>query len=139
MESTRPREVGLVVDRNGFTLIELIVVLAVMSLVLTLVMPNVGRPSGRYALAATAHDVATALRLTRDKAIAESRTKRFVVYASGFGSGDDQHSQHVSSGVGLVFLASDHPKSPRPAGTIRFYPDGSSTGGQIALTAGTNS
>jgi general secretion pathway protein H len=81
--------------------------------------------------------VAAALRLTRDKAVAESRTTRFVADAGTFGAGDGQHSQHIPPGVSLVLLADGRSKSPEPSGTIRFYPDSSSTGGRIALTAGT--
>jgi general secretion pathway protein H len=132
---TNPRGSGSRLGETGFTLLELIVVLVVISLILALVVPNVGQRSGN-ALAATAHNVAAVLRLTRDQAITQSRPTLFVARAGAFGRGDDRRVWHVPQGVTLAFLDSGRRGSPQPSGTIRFYPDGSSTGGTLVLTNG---
>jgi general secretion pathway protein H len=122
---------------TGFTLIELIIVLAIIGALLALVVPNLGRRSANSALTATAHDVAAALRLTRGLAITRSRPTVFTARAGVFGRDDDRRVWHVPAGVTLAFLDSEQSGPPRSSGTIRFYPDGSSTGGALALTNGT--
>lgn len=121
----------------GFTLIEMIVVLAVIGLVLALVLPNLGHSSGRYALAATAHDVAATLRIARDRAIARNRPTRFVANASSFGSAEDHHLRQVPPGITLSIVGREQTVTRDRASGIRFFPDGSSTGGRIDLKAGT--
>lgn len=120
---------------DGFTLIELVVVLAVISLVLALVLPSFRQPTGSPAIAAAAHDIAAALRLTRSRAIVEDRLTSFVWRDGGFSAIDSAATpvQHVPAGIALTMLGAE---SARGGRSIRFYPDGSSTGGGIALTAG---
>jgi len=121
---------------SGFTLIEMIVVLVIISLVLSLVVMNLGRSSGRYALAATAHDVAASLRLARDRAIARNEPTQFVADAGAFGPSGDRQFRHVPRGIALTAFGIDQADPGRHADAIRFFPDGSSTGGRIDLTDG---
>lgn len=136
MASTGANRAAARRDRGGFTLIELIVVLAVIGLVLALVLPNVGRGLAPYRLAATARELATALRLARNQAVAENRPTQFVVTSGAYGLNDTGHLQNVPQGVALTFLDSERTGPAPTTGTIRFYPDGSSTGGALALSAG---
>jgi general secretion pathway protein H len=134
--SANPRPFRSRLGEPGFTLIELIVVLAIVSLVLALVVPNIGQRSGKFALAAAAHNVAAALRLTRDQAITQSRPTLFVARGGAYGRDGDKRVWHVPQGVTLAFLDSERSGRAQPSGAIRFYPDGSSTGGTLALTDG---
>jgi general secretion pathway protein H len=128
---------GMRFGERGFTLIELIVVLAVISLVLGIAVPRLGRGSDSHAAAATAHAVAAALRLSRNRAVAEARPTRFVVDAGSYGPGGAGHLSPVPQGISLTLIDSGRIDAARHADAIRFYPDGSSTGGGVALTAGT--
>jgi general secretion pathway protein H len=133
MISARSRSMPPGPPAPGFTLIEMIVVLAVIALVLTLAVPNLGRSPGTHALAATAHDVAAALRLARNRAITRNRPTRFLAMAGSFGAGDGNALQPVPRGIALEVSGGD---AGGRADDIRFFPDGSSTGGRIDVTAG---
>lgn len=122
--------------QSGFTLIEMIVVLVIIALVLALVVPNIGRSTGRYAVAATAYDVAAAMRLARDRAIVESRPTRFLANADAFGPGGDRPLQHVPRGIALTVFGDDQGESGGRGDDIRFFPDGSSSGGRVDVTDG---
>src|SRR6266851_4843445 len=86
---------------KGFTLIELVVVLAIVALLLAIVLPFGLHRRGHDELASGAREIAGALRLARSRAILVNRPASFVVDVA-----------------------------------IRFFPDGSSTGGGVALSLG---
>ena len=121
----------------GFTLIEMIVVLAIIGLLLAVIMPHVGRGIGPHALVATAHDVAAALRLAREQAISTNQPIRFVAAANTFGSSGDKHLQHVPQGIALAISDGVQPGVGKNVDAIEFFPDGSSTGGAVEVIAGT--
>ena len=121
---------------SGFTLLEMIVVLVVMGLVLAFVVPSIGRGSGRHALAATARDVAAALRLARDRAIARNRPTRFIANGNAFGLNEDKDLRHAPRGIALTAFADGRKTLGEGGGAIDFFPDGSSTGGGIDVTNG---
>jgi general secretion pathway protein H len=121
----------------GFTLIEMIVVLVVISLALAVIIPNVGRSTGHYGLAATAHDVATALRLARDRAISTNQPIRFIAADGMFGAAEDKNLHHVPRGMVLTISDSDQPVSAKKIRQIEFFPDGSSRGGTVEVIDGT--
>jgi general secretion pathway protein H len=133
MISARSRSIPPGSRSPGFTLIEMIVVLAVIALVLAIAIPNLGRSPARPALAATAHDVAASLRLARNRAITRNRPTRFLATAGSFGAGDGNALQPVPRGIALEVSGGG---IDGRMDDIRFFPDGSSTGGRIDVTAG---
>lgn len=133
--SARSGEVPGGIGPLGFTLIEMIVVLVIIGLALALIMPNLGRGIGRYTLAATAHDVAAALRLARDQAITRNRPIQFFAEADTFGSGEDGQRRHVPRGITLTVFDGMQTHSGKHTDAVQFFPDGSSSGGTINLIA----
>ncbi|HEX8031927.1 MAG TPA: GspH/FimT family pseudopilin [Vicinamibacterales bacterium] len=120
---------------NGFTMLELVIALAIAALIMTLALPSISRRPGRLELAETAHDIAAALRLTRSRAIAQNQPALFVADVeqglyrpAGAGS-----SVRVPRGVRLSLYTTQEQAVGSEIGSIRFYPDGSSSGGGVAL------
>lgn len=117
---------------TGFTLIEMTVVLLLLAVILTIVLPNVSTLFGRPAAGGAARLLTDALREARAEAIATRRPVRFSLAR-------DRRSWRYAgrtggTGGGPVMTLSGAPLAGGPA--IVFFPDGSSTGGRVALGDG---
>jgi len=121
--------------RHGFSLIELLVVMAVMGFALVLIVGYKAPWSSGLNLRGTAAELAAGLRLARSEAIADNRPIVFAVdlashrYRIG---GEPPRGLPPQLSIGLLTV--DGEKRAATAGDIRFNPDGSSTGGRIVLT-----
>ncbi len=120
--------------RCGFSLVELLVVLAIMSFALVLIVGYKAPWSSGLNLKGTAAELAAGLRLARSEAIADNRPILFAVDLSS-------HRYRIGSepprglppqlSIGLVTV--DGEKRSATSADIRFNPDGSSSGGRIVL------
>ena len=128
------------VDRDGneagFTLLEIVCVLAIIGLLAAIILPSIPRGTSRAQLESYAIETAALLKGDRSAAI-----RRRVQIASQV----DAMSRSVRSGAtGRVIRVPDDVRfdallaarcNQRPAGsTIRFFSSGMSCGGVIALT-----
>jgi general secretion pathway protein H len=107
----------------GFTLIEMIVVLAVVGLIGGLVLMRQPWTSAAFEREATQRALAEALRLARSRAIAQGRNVSVVTGTAGF-SIDGSPVRTLPAHQALS------------ASRIIFMPDGGSSGGTIVLAAG---
>lgn len=116
----------------GFTLVELLVVIAVIALVLATVL--MARPKAISArLAVTARTVASTLQFARDRAMAGNKeTVVQIDTASGqFGFSNSIRSLPRGMKIALTVAQTERAGS---RGGIRFFPDGQSSGGVVALS-----
>jgi general secretion pathway protein H len=121
--------------RAGFTLLEVLLVLLIVSTVSALALPAVWVHSPRVRLEAQAGRVLSALRLARADAI--RRNQQASVYVDGergtvsstFGA-VTQLDREVE--IGTTFAALDRNQTPG----VRFFPTGQSSGGEIRLRLG---
>jgi general secretion pathway protein H len=119
----------------GFTLIEVIVTLAILGLALLLITGYKAPWSTTLGLKGSAAELASGLRLARSQAIAGNRPVAVDLdlarrrYRVG-----DGPSQALPKTVSMTMLTVVGENRGRNAGDIRFNPDGSSTGGRIVLT-----
>jgi general secretion pathway protein H len=121
---------------RGFTLLELVVVLIVMALVAVTAVPPLVGQLGSVQARTAAREVAAALRQTRSDAIGANVDLAFAVDADARTyaiEGRPPHRLPIELAISLFTAESE--RLSRTAGAIRFFPDGSSTGGEIALAS----
>jgi general secretion pathway protein H len=121
----------------GFTLLELIVVLAIGAVIYSLLL---GSPFGTASagdLKAAARTLASGLRQAQSLAITSRRDASLVVdvEAREFRVADLE-AHRVSDKVDLKLYTAQSEVVSERLGAIRFYPDGSSTGGRITVSSG---
>jgi general secretion pathway protein H len=123
--------------RSGFTLIELVVALAVMGLALVLIVGYKAPWSSGLGLEGTASELASGLRLARSQAIANNQPVAFSLDLAGHiyrVGGEAPRSLPARLSISLSTV--DGERRGAAIGDIRFNPDGSSTGGRITLADG---
>ncbi|MFI4986209.1 MAG: GspH/FimT family protein [Alphaproteobacteria bacterium] len=121
----------------GFTLVELLVALALVALVGVLVVGASAPVSPASAARAAAGELASALRLARAQAIAEDRPVGLVLDVAG-------RRYRVGRAAGralpqvlrLTLLTARGEVLSDSTASIRFNPDGSSSGGRIEVAGG---
>jgi general secretion pathway protein H len=119
---------------QGFTLLELVVVLALLTLLMSLVLPGLLRSVQKERSRVTLRDFSTVLRLARSQATtSHERVRVFLNKGSGRYWLEDSNRHGVLEGMrlGEVKLVW---QEPARQGYIAFYPDGSSSGGKIVMT-----
>jgi general secretion pathway protein H len=118
----------------GFTLLEMLVVITIMALVATIAVPLLGHPSNTLLLETTARDLAGALRLTRAAAIAQNIDVALDIDV-------DRHTfqspviplRSFAPGIVATLKVAEPERVSSSHGSFRFFPDGSSTGGDVVL------
>lgn len=126
-------------SERGLTLLEVLVALGIMAFLLVVTLPMMPNGSSALRVESAAREVAADLREAHAAAVARNRTVVFHIdLASGvFGhEGAKSHGRRVT-GVDLVLYTTDRQRIGAKAGTIRFFPDGGSTGGGVGVRAGT--
>jgi general secretion pathway protein H len=121
----------------GFTLIEVMVTMAVLGLALVLILGYKAPWSSGLGLKGTAAELASGLRLARSQAIVRNRPVALDLDLAGHRYRvDDGAVQALPGNLSIELLTVAGEKRGRTEGQIRFNPDGSSTGGRISLTQG---
>ena len=126
---------------NGFTLAELLVVLIVIGLLFALAPMAMNRAMPSLELRTTTRELAAALRNTRGAAIRDNRetTLTLDVEANWYRLDGRKDEREIPSDIELKLLTATVELEGEGAGRVRFFPDGTSTGGQITLARGGNS
>ncbi|MFQ5353811.1 MAG: Tfp pilus assembly protein FimT/FimU [Thermodesulfobacteriota bacterium] len=114
---------------NGFTLVEILVVLTVFTLTISLVFPSILSGIGKIGLKTTTRKMAASLKYSRNQALrertvyyAEAQGDRLVIKARG------------SEAPARVVEAASHTKVSSKKGAIAFYPGGTSSGGLLEVS-----
>jgi general secretion pathway protein H len=123
--------------RDGFTLIETLVVLFVIALCVAIAAPLVRRPSDSLRLNELARTLIDGLGWTRAYAIAHNQDADFLIDVNtrGFAS-PAVKAQTLPSDVAMKLVFSDSLRRQSAVGGFRFYPSGASSGGEIIVKLG---
>ena len=140
-------------NKKGFTLLEMLVVLVLISLVTALVAPRLTSPLGNLQLKTAVKKIAGSLRYARSLAASEKvnrvcdfdfeNQKVTISSESEPGAGDDSGSPEVGRGITYVLPEGVHLKKAY-AGDVAvgngifqvvFFANGSSSGGDIVLSS----
>jgi general secretion pathway protein H len=118
----------------GFTLIELVVVLAILGFAMALIIGYHAPGGGTLSLRGTAAELASALRLARSEAIATNHPVALTIdlAAHRYRVGTDA-PRAVPAGFSLSLVTVSGETFGATVGAIRFNPDGSSTGGRLRV------
>jgi general secretion pathway protein H len=120
----------------GFTMLELLVVIAVLSLVIAIALPYLPQRSSVATVQTSARAIAGGLREARSQAIHQSQpatfaldvaSRRWWLSSGRSGKLPDDLAITIETGRNLVRTSQ--------VAMIRFLPDGSSSGGRIELRA----
>ena len=124
-------------DARGFTLIEIVVAISLIAVVLGFVaMASSGRLQ-RAALSHAGQDLVAALRYTRGQAIVSGDEQRLEVDVEKQTYHAPKRKEiELPRGLKLSVLTAAQEQISETSAAIRFFPDGSSTGGRVRLTAG---
>lgn len=123
-------------DEAGFTLIEMIVVLAVLGFMLGIVLTRGPQRSARLELDGAAREVATALRTARARAIAQDRPVLFAIDGADHAyqvDGAPPRPLPVNFPLSVTTVTGAAARMPA---AISFLPDGSSSGGRVEIAGG---
>jgi general secretion pathway protein H len=123
-------------DRHGFTLIELLVVLAIMAMVLAFALPQITSVIPKMEAKAGAREIAAALREARSRAILSNSDVLFSLDIANhsFVLSGDKQAHALPQGVQLSLYTAQEELQTETVGNIRFFADGSSTGGRVGLS-----
>jgi general secretion pathway protein H len=123
---------------NGFTLVELLVVLTVIGLIMALAPIAMYSAMPSLELRTTTRELAAALRSTRSAAIRDNREAALTldVEAGWYRRDGRERQRKIDPEIQLKLLTATIEAEDDSVGRIRFFPDGTSTGGQITLARG---
>ncbi len=124
--------------QRGFTLLEIVVVVAIAAVAMGLVLSMSGRGASAADLKSSARALAAGLRTAQSTAMATRRDALLTldVDARQFLFSGDEKAHKLPEGVDLKLYTAQTEVESERKGSIRFYADGSSTGGRITVSSG---
>ena len=136
--SRRTRAVTRLSRRGGFTLFELLLVLLLMGLLYGLAAPMLGAGSTGLDMKAATRQLAAGLRKTRGIAVTEHREAVLTLDVEGrtFSLSGDPKTYSLPKQLDLALFTAQSELVREKTGGIRFFPDGTSTGGRVTVSAG---
>jgi general secretion pathway protein H len=133
-------------SRNqGFTLLELLIVVLLLSVVLAVSYPSISRGSTTLRLRATGRDIFNTFRYAREKAVTEQigmmvsvdKEKQTLVMSDDLGEGSRTYS--LPDDVKILHIALGGTEILEGPLVVRFLPNGSSDSAEVLLRSNKDS
>lgn len=123
---------------QGFTLLELIIVLLISVLGFAVVGSNISSGNQTTRMQAAARDMASALRYAHGQALMSRKQVSVAVDLSqnSYRISNRSKTFHLDPNIEISLVIAEEEFSREQEGSIRFFADGSSTGGRITLEWG---
>jgi general secretion pathway protein H len=122
---------------GGFSLVELMVVMLIVSMLFALVGVSISRSIRGAEVRNASRDIVAGIRHTRGQAIVQRQQQTFVVDADAkTWTAAEREAVPLPEGLDITINTARSEMTGENAGGIRFYPDGASTGGSVELIAG---
>lgn len=123
---------------RGFTLLEVLVVLVIGALAYAVILAAPLRGASSADLKSAARTLAAGLRQAQAIAMSTRRDALLTVDVEGreFSVSGDPTVRQLPSALELKLFTAQSEVTSERRGAIRFYPDGSSTGGRITVASG---
>lgn len=120
----------------GFTLLEILVALVIGVLLVALVPPLLSGLSGSVELRGAARQLAAGLRSARNQAVTRQQEAVLTLDLAQrrFGVSGDPRVIALPVSVALKLYTAQSELLDQATGNLRFFPDGSSTGGAITVS-----
>jgi len=121
---------------EGTTLIEVLVVMAILALVAAVALPSVRLPNRAHSLRSIAADIAGRLRAARATAISENREVAFAldVESRAYAVEGTGAAQPLPATIAISITTAREFVRDAQAVKVQFFADGTSSGGAITLT-----
>ena len=123
---------------GGFTLLEVIVVLSLGAIIYAVVLSGPFGKASAADLKAAARTLASGLRTAQTTAMATRRDALLTLDLDSreFVTTGEQQPHKLPDNIDLKLFTAQTEVTSERSGSIRFYPDGSSTGGRITVASG---
>jgi general secretion pathway protein H len=122
---------------RGFTLIELVAVIILIGIALSVAAFSFTKSLDSTKVQAATRDLVAALRYTRGQAIVTGKQAALDldIQANTY-QAPRKPIVHLPKDMQMVLLTAQSEQTSQTSGRIRFFPDGASTGGHIAVRLG---
>jgi general secretion pathway protein H len=122
---------------KGFTLIELMAVIMLLAIVLTLVSVSFSKSLQSARIRGASRDLVAALRYTRGQAIVKGKQEVMTLSLDdNTYTAPNKNAVKLPKDMSLTLTTAETEQTGANTGGIRFFPDGSSTGGHISVFQG---
>ena len=123
---------------TGFTLLEVVIVLALGAIIYAVVLSGPLGKASAADLKSAARSLASGLRTAQTTAMSTRRDALLTLDMDSreFLATGEQQSHRLPDNIDVKLFTAQAEVTSAKRGSIRFYPDGSSTGGRITVASG---
>jgi len=121
---------------EGFSLLELLLVLVITVSIVALASPQISNSLDSIKIKRLSREMTTSLRATRAHAISKGKEAVWLLDFKQYHYQYINKTKRYSEKIELSLTTASKEKLSDTAATIRFFPDGSATGGEIRMSHG---